>query len=265
MVDARCLVIALSLGVAAPAPVVAAALEPHRAAYRLSLGDWDAAAPMMEVNGVDGLLVIEWRRACDGWLARQWLGFVATTEEEQSFSHDVRFSSWESFDGDRLRFSVRSFEGAEVEEEFRGEGSADPGGVTAHFRQPEDRRVNLPGGTVFPTEHLELVLRGAAAGENLLSHKVFDGWGFDALTQITTAIGQPRPLDATAGRNGAGGRAWPVSMAYYNVEAQADVPEFEAAFLLDEKGVLRDLELDYGDLKLEANLLELESLEAPDC
>lgn len=261
LLSRRCVVIAAGLTMAVAPAAAAAGLEPHRAAYRLSLAGQTQPGDLIDVQGG---LVIEWQLTCDGWLSQQRLGFIASTDDGRGFTHDVRFSSWEALDGQKLQYAVRSYQGASVEEEYRGEASLNGAGGSAHFRSPEVNEVELPAGTVFPTEHLELVLDDAVAGERFVSHKVFDGWGYDALTQITTAIGQSRMLDPAKG--GAGQvRVWPVSMAYYNVSEQSDLPEFEANFLLDEHGVLRELSLHYGDFSLEATLEDLERLERPAC
>ncbi|MDF2781760.1 MAG: hypothetical protein K0S96_1564, partial [Geminicoccaceae bacterium] len=107
-----------------PALNAEAALEPHLAAYRLGLHDKHGTSALLEVRGG---LVIEWRLACDGWLSRQRLGFVATTEEGPSFSHDVRFSSWEASDGSRLQYTIRSYDESGMQEEFRGEARLEQG------------------------------------------------------------------------------------------------------------------------------------------
>ena len=257
---------AISVLVGAVPARAAAGLEPHLAAYRLALHDTPGTGALSDVQGG---LVIEWRLACDGWLSRQRLSFVATTDEGQDFSHDVRFSSWEAIDGSRLQYTIRSFGAGGVDQEYRGDAKLGPGGAggLASFSAPEAKEVKLPPGTVFPTQHLQRVLAGAGAGVQLLSHDVFDGWGFDALTQITSVIGAPRKIEARGGDapDGAGKRAWPISMAYYNVERGADTPEFEANFLLSENGVLRDLVLDYGDFSLDAKLEKLELLDRPHC
>ena len=242
---------------------VDAALAPHVAAYRLSLaGAADMANPFSEVRGG---LVIEWRLACDGWLSRQRLAFVATLQEGGNLGHDVRFSSWEALDGSRMRYSYRSYGDDELQEEFRGEAVLEPsqGGV-ATFSTPSERRIELPAGTIFPTVHIQEVLNGAQAGERFVSHEVFDGAGFDSLTQITSVIGQPRLVEPLADQDD-DGRAWPVSMAYYELGTPSDTPKFEARFLLGENGILRDLVLDYGDFKLKGALERLELLEPPDC
>jgi hypothetical protein len=241
-----------------------AVLQPHLAAYRLSLaGKPTVGMPFSEVRGG---LVIEWRRACDGWLSRQRLAFVGTLEEGGDLSHDVRFSSWEALDGSRMRYSYRSYGDQELEEDFRGEASLEPsaGGV-ATFTAPSERRVALPPQTIFPTTHIEKVLDEARAGARFVSHQVFDGAGFDSLTQITSVIGSPRTAAPATKDEHAGSRAWPVSMAYYDLHDSSDTPKFEAAFLLGENGVLRDVVLDYGDFQLDATLEKLSLMPPPDC
>jgi hypothetical protein len=255
----------LAVLLAAPtAAVDGATLEPHLAAYRLSLADQEGIAnPFVEVRGG---LVIEWRLACDGWLSRQRLAFVGTLQEGGDLGHDVRFSSWEALDGSRMRYSYRTYDDQELQEEFRGEARLDPprGGV-ANFTTPSERRIDLPPGTIFPTAHIQQVLDRALAGERFVSHQVFDGAGFDSLTQITSVIGQPRMIELMAEQRGERGRAWPVSMAYYDLHAPSDMPKFEAQFMLGEDGVIREVVLDYGDFRLDAVLDKLEMIPRPSC
>jgi hypothetical protein len=248
----------------APWTADGATLEPHVAAYRLSLkGQPEMANPFVEVRGG---LVIEWRLACDGWLSRQRLAFVGTLQEGGDLGHDVRFSSWEALDGSRMRYSYRSYDDQQLQEEFRGEARVDhlDRGV-ASFTEPSQRQIELPPDTIFPTVHIQQVLNSALAGEQFVSHKVFDGAGFDSLTQITSVIGQPRMIGLSAEQHDERGRAWPVSMAYYDLHTPSDTPKFEAEFLLGEDGVIRDVVLDYGEFRLGAALEKLELIERPDC
>lgn len=245
----------------------AAALEPHRAAYKLSLAD---SHRMSGLSSVSGGLVMEWKRECDGWISHQRLGFIAGTEAGGDFSHDVRFNSWESLDGSSMRYAVRSYDGKILREEYMGEATIEPGngGGVASFTKPENRDVALPPGTVFPTNHINLVLAEASGGQSFVSHDVFDGWGYDALTQVTSAIGRPQSYTPSNDREFSSSpntEVWPVSMAYYNIAQQGDLPEFEANFMLTEQGVLQELLLDYGDFRLKATLAEFEQLAQPTC
>ena len=248
--------------IAAGSPVAAlpAELLSHRAAYRLSLLQAEAASGLTTVQGG---LVLEWRAACDGWLSQQRLGFVAAAAEGPGFSYDVRFSSWESRDNTQLRFNVRSFEGSKMNEEFRGLATLEsPGGKgSVRYSLPEDKEIELPSGTVFPTEHVQQLIESARAGQQVVSHNVFDGSGPDGLTRVTAVIGAAK----TAAGEGGQEQRWPVSLAYYGVGKADALPQFEIGFELSETGVLHDVRLNYGEFTLKAELEKLETFEKPVC
>jgi hypothetical protein len=256
---------AVAFGTGAP-PLRAAPVNllPHRAAYRLSLADAESGSG---VTGVRGGLVLEWRAACDGWLSQQRLGFVAESEEDPGFTYDVRFSSWESRDNTQLRFNVRSFDGLRMQEEFRGLAKLDAPGAkgTARYSLPEDDVVELPAGTIFPTEHVADLVEAAQGGERVVSRQVFDGSGENALTRATAVIGKPEAVRLAGGA--AEERRWPVSIAYFGEGKAADdaLPQFEISFDLSEGGVLHDVKLDYGEFTLDARLEKLETFDQPDC
>jgi hypothetical protein len=214
---------------------------------------------------VRGGLVLEWRAACDGWISQQRLGFVAEVEDGPGFAYDVRFSSWESLDSTQLRFNVRSFDGPNMHEEFRGLAKlgAPGAGGTAHYQVPQGEDVRLPAGTIFPTEHVADLIEAARAGERIVSRQVFDGSGEDALTRATAVIGAAKRSALPAG----GGEEvrWPVSIAYFPFDGDDTLPQFEIAFDLSAGGVLSDVRLDYGEFALKAELEKLETFERPDC
>lgn len=248
---------------AAALPALAAPvdLRSHRAAYRLSLAEADPASGLTAVRGG---LVLEWREDCDGWLSQQRLGFVGSAGEGPGFTYDVRFSSWESRDNTRLRFNVRSFDAAELTEEFRGLAVLEAPGAegAARYAVPEGKEVELPAGTIFPTAHVQRIIDAARAGEKVVSHSVFDGSGEDALTRVTAVIGAPRQATDESGTETT---RWPVSLAYFGYGAQDSLPQFQISFELAETGVLYGATLDYGDFSLKADLEKLEPLEKPVC
>jgi hypothetical protein len=257
----------LAVGVLAGPTAALAELEPHRAAYRLDLVK---SHRMSGLTDVSGGLVIEWKRACDGWLSHQRLGFIAGAEGGGSFGHEVRFSAWEASDGSRMRYTVRSYDGDVLSEEYMGEATLEKAGAAgvASFTKPDEREVALPPGTVFPTSHINQILADADSGQSFVSHEVFDGWGYDALTQVTSVIGRQRPYQPSNDSeipSDPDGVVWPVNMAYYNKAQKSDLPEFEAEFMLTSQGVLQELLLDYGDFRLKATLAEFEILDRPAC
>ena len=250
----------LSLAVAVPAMATPVELLSHRAAYRLTLASPSGAAG---VTAVQGGLVMEWRAECDGWISSQRLGFVAATDGGPGFSYDVRFSSWESRDNTKLRFNVRSFDGLEMREEFRGEAALAGSGADglARYDAPEGTKLDLPAGTIFPTEHVRRLIEAARSGERVVTHAVFDGSGEDALANVNAVIGPSRERTTATGTEA----RWPVNLAYYGTKVSDTLPDFQISFEMDDRGVLYDVMLDYGDFALKADLEKLEPMPAPDC
>lgn len=233
----------------------------HRAAYRLSLARADSGAGLAQVKGA---LVLEWRADCDGWLTQQRLGFVAEADDGPGFTYDVRFSSWESRDNTQLRFNVRSFDGAKVQEEFRGLAKLDGAGAkgAARYTIPDGQVVELPAGTIFPTEHVSDLIAAARAGQRLVSREVFDGSGADALTKATAVIGAAKTVPLEGGGEE---QRWPVSIAYFAADSDDTLPQFEIAFDLSPGGVLNNVRLNYGEFTLKADLETLQTFARPVC
>ena len=231
----------------------------HRAAYRLSLARSDPASGISEVQGG---LVLEWRAGCEGSLSQQRLGFVALTEDGPDVTYDVRFSSWESPDGTQLRFTMRSFDGDKLFEEFRGTAALEAPGAAGLVRYdiPGEKDIDLPSGTIFPTAHVQQLIEAARAGRQLVTHSVFDGAGPEALSKVTAVIAPARQVTA---EGAAPETRWPMSLAYYNAAEPDALPEFEIAFALGERGVLHDVTLDYGDFELDRRDGEAGDLGAP--
>lgn len=239
----------------------------HRAAYRLSLVD---AERSIGVTSVDGGLVLEWRASCEGSISNQRIGFVAHVGDGPGFVYDVHFSSWESPDGTRLRFNVRAFDDGHPVEDYRGEAVLEAlgGAGRATFVVPAEETIDLPRGTLFPTEHMRRLIESAERGEVVVSHDLFDGSGREGLSRVTAVIGRSEVAERTwpdeAGLEG-GERTWPVSLAYHTASGVDDLPSFEIMFDLTERGVLHDLMLDYGDFALQAEMEQLETFPAPVC
>ena len=257
------LALAACVAIAAPADATSTTtgLLSHRALYRLTLADSGSGSSLTRVRGG---LVLEWRAACDGWLSQQRLGFVAEAAEGPGFAYDVRFSSWESLDRTQLRFTVRSFDGAAKEEEFRGSAKLGAPGATGtvSYTLPKPEEVGIPAGTIFPTEHIADLIAAAQAGEHILSRQVFDGSGEDALTKATAVIGRAK---TTTLPDGTSQTVWPISVAYFPLDGDDALPQFEIAFDLSPGGVMSDVRLDYGEFTLDAALEKLETLPAPAC
>ena len=165
----------------------AAAIElvPHRAFYELHLNQLDEGSG---IAGAQGALAVDWSLSCDGWTVDQRLALVVEENSGDTSRTEIVFSSFESLDGLTYSFASSTTRNGQVTDEYRGVASREQiGGVAeALYIVPEGTNRQLPAGTVFPMEHLRLVLDAAARGENRLFRPFFDG---------------PRPAESPFGSN----------------------------------------------------------------
>lgn len=248
-----------------------AEIVPHRAAYSLSLG---SARPNSGITGIDGVMVFDWSAVCEGWTLNQRMTFRIYDSDGQAIENDISFSSFESADGRNYRFSVRTVVDNEVTEQLRGraeragDGAANGGG-RAVFSEPDGESVELPPGTVFPTEHTRMLIARAAAGDRSMARMVFDGATLDGAFDTNAVIAQEVTGDPPSGPNIAAGlvsgRSWRVRIAYFKTGDGATEPDYELSMRLFENGVGGDFLFEYGEFSIRARLDRLEPLPQSGC
>lgn len=241
-------------------------LLPHRAVYALSLGDLRSSSTLADAVG---RFEFEWSDVCDGWTVDQRFRLALLYEDGVPVTFGWSLSSWESKDGRRYRFFIRRFDAEGELESVRGEAELGPDGSgTAVFHDPERREVALPAGTLFPTHHTRHVLQQAEVGAAPLWTQVFDGSGGEGPFGVSAVLSRSLPPGAPAQLASPllkGVPSWRVSLAYYGPEPDRLAPEQEQNLRLFANGVVDEMQLDYGDFALEADLAELTPLPRPDC
>lgn len=237
-------------------------VAPHRAIYDLSLAHAKSSSGIVDAKGS---MLVEWADSCDGWTIDQRYRLTVTSDESEDSQVVVSFSTWESKDGLSYRFFMRKMRDGDLAEEMRGrarlEGPGEAG--TAEFTQPEASTIELPRGTMFPTDHTLLLIRSANGNERFVTRKVFDGGETEGPSEVTAAIGQggDPPADGNALLRH---RGWPMRLAFYAPDAAGSEPDYEVGMKLLENGVAEAMTLDYGDLVVRAKLREIEALK-PNC
>lgn len=256
LIGTLCLAIVVPKAEAAP-------LLPHRAVYVLTLGENRGG----QVTDARGQLLFEWADVCDGWSVRQRTRIVVTSTQGVDIDSGWTLSSWESKDGLTYRFFSRRLLAGQKAEELRGTARLKgPGlGGEAIYSAPEDRRVALPAGTLFPTEHSRRLLDSAERRELPDWKLVFDGGGEKGLYGVAAAL--VRALPGEAERNYDSPlldalHSWRLRLAFFPMDREAIEPEHEQALRIFANGVVDELTLDYGDFSLVARLQELEALPA---
>ncbi len=258
--------VALFLAFAPQTADAAGTIAPHRALYDLSLA---SARSSGGVVGVQGRMLFEWGDACDGWTVHQRYRMRLSQAQEDEVEIVSSLASWESKDGLRYRFALKKQRGEEPEEELRGSARLDGPGRAgrARFTRPDETKVDLPRGTMFPSAHTIEVIRRAAAKDQFFSRRVFDGSEAEPPVDVTAFIGQAKPAGGEGGRgkNLADRPGWKVRLAFFPQTSKSPLPDYEIGLLLLDNGVSSDMLIDYGDFTVRARLKELEPLRGGGC
>jgi len=259
----------LTLGVALLAGPSALAVDitPHRATYTLSLGNARSATGVVDIQGA---MYIEWQEVCDGWTISQRMRFAMTDSDGDRTDNDINFSSWEAKDGLSYRFTLRSLRDGEVDETLRGRAYLDGKGKggKAIFAEPDGLQIDLPAGTLFPTEHTLVLIRQAEKGDQQVARLVFDGATRDGALEVNAIIGTKTAEQAAAPKiaAGVGARpAWHVRMAFFKTDDRNGEPEYETGLRLQDNGVGRDYTFEYPEFAIKSRLDLLEPLPKPKC
>jgi len=250
-------------------------ITPHRALYTMGLAK---AKTDSGVTGAQGEMGYQWGETCDGWTVEQRFRLRIAYAESGASELSSTLVTWESKDGLRYRFNERRLRNGELDEELHGEAhldGADKGGA-AEFTKPENATITLAPGVVFPTAHTLILIEHALAADQFVSRKVFDGSSVENATQITAVIGPELKPDAASGNDTEPAPeaakspllqhpGWRVRLAFFPPDSAAETPDYELGMRLLSNGVSQDMELDYGDYVVKAQLDEIEPLPKPAC
>lgn len=248
-------------------PWAAVTIAPHRAVYALELSQ---ARSGSNVTQAEGRLEYEWDDVCDGWTVRQRTLLSLVHRSGQSVQSNWAINSWESKDGLKYRFFVRRFHASGTVESVRGHAELDgPGlGGRAVYSDPEERVIDLPEGTVFPTNYsLEMMAR--AEEDRLPVWRVmFDGFGDDELLGVNAALVSALAAGESASLESAMIEdlpSWRVRLAFFPLDRRTPEPDREQGFRVFSNGIVDELVIDYGDFSIDADLETLTSLPEASC
>ena len=237
-------------------------LVSHRAFYEMSLA---TARYGSDIAALKGKMVLEVIDTCDGWTLDQRIALRIYDPQGSELNSYITFASWESKDGLRFSFRQQTRFGDHLVEESSGRAELDAStGGTAYYTKPEEIEIVLPPGTVFPTRHTDRVIEGAVAGEKQVIVIVFDGSSLDNPSRVSAFIGPASELEGLS--EGEGPRTtWPIHLAFFPMTKASATPEVEIGMLLQDDGVARSVDLDYGDFAIHGELIEFEVVAPKDC
>jgi len=253
-------------------PALAAAVDtaPHRAGYSFTLKSAKRNSGIVDVGGGMSYEIID---ACDGWTVNQRILLRMINRRNSEIRSVTTYSSWESKDGKRFRFSSRTTRNGSLRERFQGTASLNPDGTgLAIYTKPKAIRMPLPKGSIFPTAHSEMIVRLAEAGETFTWRTLFDGTTDEGPYGVSAMVGKAREsaspdeaeIQKVVGGQGRG-KFWPVSLAFFPHGSAKSLPEYELRVGMHANSIARWLVMDYGNFVIDARLVKFEALAKSNC
>jgi hypothetical protein len=252
-----------------------AVLAPHKAVYKLMLGDTGAGS---NVSDIRGQLIYDFQGSvCEGYTLNTRLITQVYDRDGKPSVSDVRSESWEDAAGERFRFSTSQYADGKLSDSSKGSARRSahhPQTVYVRLEKPERANITLTGNILFPTQHSLQLLKAALAGQPRLQADIYDGSEKGAKVYETTSlVGGPLELSsnsqlpAVKNSNSLDGMpSWPVVVSYYDQSPKKDgLPAYEISFRMYSNGVSRKLKLDYGTFSLDGELSSIDFYEDKPC
>lgn len=259
----RLLTISLAVLVAGATTVQAGMrLQPHRAVYELKMTE---ATQGSGIAGTSGAIFYEFTEQCDGWHITNRTILRTLFEEGPERTSDWSYTSWESHDGSSYRFEVQSMVNGRQMETIRGTAGLTEEGGVARFTEPERKTIKLTRDTVFPTRHIENLVAAAQNGTQFLLADVFDGFAADTPYYSINAFLGPLLKPADQPRPGLDTDSWRMRLAFFEQGSRSEEPSYELGIRYFENGVASEILQDFGDMKIDGELREIELLPRPEC
>ena len=249
----------------------AASVVPHRAIYDLTLLRASDKASLKDATGklafeIDGSI-------CDGFTVnfrmatkyRQEDGVsvidTLSTTYENGASTELRHQSKESVNG-----TVRDSERIKLTRP-----TVDAEG-TGELKSKPNEPFKVPAGAALPMQHQMRLMALGEKGGGRDSSIVYDGSDGTKSFNAISFVGKQKPPGSIArdAENPAAkalkaNAAWPMTVSYYAMDGDAELPEYQVSFDMYDNGVVTGLVLDYGDFVLSGKLADLKLLDKPSC
>ena len=239
-------------------------LVPHRATYGMELAASDSSSGIV---GASGSMSYDFLDACDGWVTETRISVHYSYAEGALVESNTDFVTWESKDGMKYHFRLRSTRDGQVTDDVEGEASLrgrGQGGQVRYLR-PEPETRDLPAGTLFPTWHTRELMDVAEKGGKLLRRVVFDGADAQGAFDVNAVIGHGAPAPAPALFPQLGTPSWPVHLAFFPLDSDEAEPDFEMAVDYHLNGVAQSMLQNFKGFSLASHLDKLEASPRPVC
>jgi hypothetical protein len=233
-------------------------LVSHRVMYKTSLIE---ASLESGIIGARGLMAYQFQDVCDSWISETKVLLKVIYSEGNQVETSWTFSSLEAKDGMSYRFYLHHRQNGETIEVLEGKAvrNLKSDTATAKYTNPPGTKINLPKGTLFPSNHLAEMLKASKNKQLIFSKVVFDGASLENPYRINALITKTKEMKSNKKS------VQHVRMAFFSLKAKEEKPEFELDINYRPDGVAERIKQDFGTFTLDLKPNNIEILEKFGC
>lgn len=220
---------------------------PHTAEYKISL----VKNKNPDVQDVVGSLVITVKES-EGYISEQHAILEVRYNDDSKDEYETFLASWESKDGKSYNFNLKTSQNKEEEFLVRGKAkieSSKDGQVV--YQIPENQKIDLPEGTVFPMKFLRILLQDAIQKKTSKNAIVFDGSNETFSTIQVDAMMQP--TESKIKVNGCSELNFKdvyfLQMAIFDPNDKKNMdPSYTTSQIVQKDGIILSLEMNFPEI-----------------
>jgi hypothetical protein len=268
-----CCIALLACALPTSAVLAAPTLAPHRAYYTLEAARLDDKGGITAINGKLAYEITG--NDCEGYAVTYRIANRYIQGEGSPQLMDIQLTSFESGDGMELDMRQKQYVNTKLDKETRVKAKKpkDGGPGEGDLEGKEGKKFEIDAAAVFPTAFQKQLMSEAEKGNNRASAIVFEGSDETKVVKAVSFIGNKKTgskIESGADQATLASLnslpAWPVTVSYYDSDAQDDAPPtYSASFNMLANGISTDLVLDYGSYALKGKLEKIELLKAETC
>ena len=218
------------------------------------------------VDGGSGKSSFLLEKQCKGWSLKETFAITFNLNNKENSKNFSIFSSFEDFKAKNFSFEHLDKNNFEKEMFYSGYVQKNKNVVDGIIIDKINEKISFDNNILFPTEHLEILLKNAKKNINFHTAKVFFGSDRDNLVKIVSSfIGKKINTTVSIENDLLKREVWPIQLSFYNLNQKNPDPKSNVIAYVDENGIAHSYIVDYGNYKMRGKLTSIEKVSKLKC
>ena len=235
----------------------------HKAYYDLEFLTNETPSLVEGGSGKSSFLL---EKQCKGWSLKETFAITFNLNKKDNSKNFSIFSSFEDFTAKNFSFEHLDKNDFEKETFYSGYVNKNKNILNGIIFDKKNEKFSFYNDILFPTEHLEILLKNAKKNINFHTAKVFFGSDKNNLVKIVSAfIGKKINTILSIENDLIKKQVWPIQLSFYNLDQKNPGPKTKVMAYVDEGGIAHSYTVDYGSYKMKGKLTNIEKVNNLNC